>query len=304
MTETAPEGKPPLDDIMLAMDVVDTLRHQQLLVERELGAEDRDRIMQQRLREIYSAQGIEVPDHILEQGVAALKEGRFAYEPTPPGIQRWLAGLYVSRGSWGRPVGLLLATVAVLWLLHSLLVSGPAQRAEAALPRQLESQSAQLQELAVGSAARERASALSSEGEYALQREDRDALERTLERMQGLGEELQREYTLRVVSGPGERSGVWRIPDANSRARNYYLIVEAVDDYGQVFEVPIINEEDGESYRVKQWGLRVEQDQFERLAADKADDGIIQNNQVGVKKRGYLVPQYSIPTSGGAITRW
>jgi hypothetical protein len=37
----AAAGKPPLDDIMLAMDVVDTLRHQELLVERELQADDR-----------------------------------------------------------------------------------------------------------------------------------------------------------------------------------------------------------------------------------------------------------------------
>nr|MDJ0956301.1 DUF6384 family protein [Arenicellales bacterium] len=56
----------PLDDVMLAMDVVDTLRHQQLLVERELNTEDRDKKMMDRLREIYASQGIEVPDHVLE----------------------------------------------------------------------------------------------------------------------------------------------------------------------------------------------------------------------------------------------
>ncbi len=68
----AAADKRPLDDIMLAMDVVDTLRHQQLLVERELNADDRDEKMKQRLREIYASQGIDVPDDVLEQGVAAL----------------------------------------------------------------------------------------------------------------------------------------------------------------------------------------------------------------------------------------
>ena len=35
------EAQRPLDEVMLAMDVVDTLRHRELLVARELAAEDR-----------------------------------------------------------------------------------------------------------------------------------------------------------------------------------------------------------------------------------------------------------------------
>ena len=34
------------------------------------------------------------------------------------------------------------------------------------------------------------------------------------------------------------------------------------------------------------------------------DDGIIQNNRFGVKKRGFLQPDYLMPTTGDAITRW
>ena len=41
-----------------------------------------------------------------------------------------------------------------------------------------------------------------------------------------------------------------------------------------------------------------------RVAADKRDDGIIQNNRLGRKERGYLTPNYSVPTTGGAITSW
>ena len=32
----------PLDELMLAMDVVDTLRHKELVLARELSADDRD----------------------------------------------------------------------------------------------------------------------------------------------------------------------------------------------------------------------------------------------------------------------
>jgi hypothetical protein len=34
------------------------------------------------------------------------------------------------------------------------------------------------------------------------------------------------------------------------------------------------------------------------------DDGTINRNVFGNKKRGYLTPQYVIPTTGGAITEW
>ena len=57
----------PLDDVMLAMDVVDNLRHADQLVERELGTEERDRQLKERLRKLYAAQGIDVPEHILDE---------------------------------------------------------------------------------------------------------------------------------------------------------------------------------------------------------------------------------------------
>ena len=62
---------------MIAMDVVDTLRHDRLIVDRELNDAGRHDDLIKRLREIYKGQGIEVPDHILEEGVKALKEDRF-----------------------------------------------------------------------------------------------------------------------------------------------------------------------------------------------------------------------------------
>ena len=85
MAETAvAAGKPQtLDDVMIAMDVVDTLRHREDLVRRELNEEGREAELIARLREIYRNQGIEVPDHVLADGVKALKESRFVYTPAP-----------------------------------------------------------------------------------------------------------------------------------------------------------------------------------------------------------------------------
>ena len=43
---------------------------------------------------------------------------------------------------------------------------------------------------------------------------------------------------------------------------------------------------------------------FERVAADKRDDGINQNAVVGEKRRGELEVEYTVPATGGAITEW
>jgi hypothetical protein len=303
MAEAAKSDQ-PLDEVMLAMDVVDTLRHRQLLVERELGAEDRDLRMKQRLREIYAAQGIEVPDHSLEQGVAALRQDRFKYDPTPPGLQRALARLYISRARWGKPLLLVLGALILAGLAWWFLVQQPALRAERALPQRLQNAEALLQEQVQGPRATAQAEALLAEGESALSRGAQDEVESVIERMEQLRRDVEASYELRVVSRPGERSGVWRIPDANSSARNYYLIVEAVGRDGSPREVPVVNEEDGKTYRVREWGLRVDEALFNAVARDKSDDGIIQNNRVGVKRRGYLTPDYDVPTTGAAITRW
>ena len=83
--------KAPLDEVMMAMDVVDTLRHQKLLVERELNSDTREQKLLERLRKLYASQGIEVPDSILAEGVKALEEDRFTYQLPPPGIQTALA---------------------------------------------------------------------------------------------------------------------------------------------------------------------------------------------------------------------
>src|SRR5690606_29741627 len=91
-----------LDELMIAMDVVDTLRHRADLVQRELNEEGREAELIERLRNIYRDQGIEVPDKVLREGVKALKESRFVYTPPPPSWKRALLTAWVRRDVLGR----------------------------------------------------------------------------------------------------------------------------------------------------------------------------------------------------------
>jgi hypothetical protein len=291
---------PPLDEVLLAMDVVDTLRHRDELVAQELARGDRDEALLERLRRTYAAQGIEVPEHVLLDGVAALREDRFAYRPAPPSLARALATVYVRRGLWLRRLLAALAVVAVAALVYQQAVVAPRR----ALIDGLAEAHAAIVAVAREPAAQTRAAALVAEGRAALVEGDREAANRALEALEGLQADLERAYELRIVVGEGETSGVWRVPDDNPRARNYYLVVEAIDPGGGRLTLPILNEETGRVERVSRWGLRVDEATWNRVGADKADDGIIQQRTVGRKLAGELEPAYLVESTGGAITRW
>ena len=424
MAENSPTEKRGLDDVMLAMDVVDTLRHREQLVERELHAEDRDEKLLQRLREIYASQGMEVPDRVLREGVDALREERFVYKPPEEGLSVKLARGYIERGKWFKRVSAAVAALLVSWGSYTFLVSAPAERElqqqvvalnsgirsaagqidvldkkaqrlrtqvtditrdvppalqDAAQAKQtamqqslgkvdamlasarelsqpadideasfeqrsgpagsrLQQQQQQNQQIeqqlasveqsldAVASLAQlpselaavrdatlkasreetasEQARQLYDLGLSALGAGDIDQAVAAVEELKALRARLDESYTLRIVSRPGKKSGVWRIPERNPDAQNYYIIVEAIGANGKVLTQEITSEEDGSTRRVDAWGVRVDKRVFNRIAADKQDDGIIQNRRFGKKRRGYLEDEYSIETRGGMITDW
>jgi hypothetical protein len=306
----AADAKPQsLDELMLAMDVVDTIRHSELLVARELGQGERDAALRDRLREIYRSQGIEVADRVIDEGIRALKESRFVYTPPPPSFARTLALLWVRRSRIALIAGVLFGALVLGWGAYQFGVVAPREQAAesaraelAALPGRLQTAyDAVLAEARVDEA-RTQADALLSDGQAALARGDGAGASMALAALERLRAKLVETYELRIVSRPGEASGVWRIPEANPRGRNYYLIVEAIGPDGGPLTLPIQSEEEQETANVARWGVRVPEDVFESVRADKQDDGIIQNNVLGEKRRGELAPRYRMSVLGGAIT--
>jgi hypothetical protein len=424
MPEPAEPRKFELDEVLLAMDVVDTLRHQRSVVERELQSEDREQELIDKLRKIYADQGLEVSDEVVAQGVRAMREERFAYRPPKKGLKTSLARVYVNRGRWFKAAVLLLVVLAAAWAGYRFLYVVPAERGKTELVRELggranaqqvraealrgrtESIGQALQKalgmmaeaaspaigrlaervrqglaaaagrldafgklppvagLDAGSVGQKSAGAerrlnernqlldlaqkdldsaqaaidsllalkdevaglgalraqalkearepeaagkieaLFANATAAAEAGDLEGLRTARQALQYIYDTLRQEYTLQIVSRPGTPSGVWRTP-ANSRtARNYYLIVEAVAASGQRLKLPITSEEDGKVRTLSEWGLRVDHQVYEQVRRDKEDDGIVNRKSVGVKKRGYLTPEYSVSTTGAAITSW
>ncbi len=294
----------PLEDLMVAMDVVDTVRHRELIVDRELDAVNRRQRLIERLRQIYTAQGIEVTDAALEAGVDALEQERFAYESTPDSLSAKLARLYVRRDRWLKPVTILLSIALIVWLGWFFTVALPERRLLAQLPTRIDTTVAQIQQIAGDTDAVTLTADLANKARRAVSAGDSAEARRYADELDLVLTDLQSEYRVRIVSRPNEVSGVWRVPNLNPDARNYYLIVEAVTASGSVVPVKVQNEEDGRILRVRSWGLRVSEEIFEGVAADKRDDGIIQGDIIGSKASGQLRPQYRIETTGATITEW
>ncbi|MEO6013565.1 MAG: DUF6384 family protein [Devosia sp.] len=308
----APADAAPLSDVMLAMDVVDTLRHNQDLVARELNGEARETQLIEKLRALYHQQGIEVTDAILKEGVAALSESRFAYSPPKPGLGVAMARAYVGRKRW------LPATFALFLLLAFgfgayFLVWKPYQdnqaeqiRLELAekLPAQMDALHQTIfEETKVQQAATD-AAAIRDHGKTAAAEGNRPAAEQAIADLTALRDTLRQEYQLKIVSREGVKSGFWTFPEINTDATNYYIVVEAIDPHGAALSLPVLNEEDGKTETVSIWGLRVPESVYRSVEADKKDDGIIQHNIVALKDFGFVVPAYLVEVMGGAVTRW
>lgn len=187
----APAAPPALDDLMLAMDIVDTLRHDMRIAERELDDGKRRADMKKRLGEIYASQGISVPDDMLEEGVRALEQDRFTYKSRATGLQAGLARLYVKRGKLGLALGVLLLAGAVGWAGWYFGLERPRLTREAAVAAELarggerlDAALAEITTLTPSPALRERAEALAADGRAATAAGDQAALARALD---GLG---------------------------------------------------------------------------------------------------------------------
>lgn len=309
----APATAPParLDDVMLAMDVVDTLRHREQLVERELDEEARAAQLVDRLRALYRSQGIEVPDRIIADGVRALKENRFVYTPPRASLARTLALLWVKRTIWGARVGGSLAAIVVALGLYQYAVVAPRERAAVAarleltetLPRQLAAAHQAISAEARVPDARERADAILAEGRAALDRHQVAPARAAVGDLDRLAARLRQEYVLRIAGRPEDETGFHR-EHAGFQGRAYFIVVDAIDPDGNPVRLAIRNDETNRTDTVSRFAVRVPMDIYQLVRADKAANGIVQNARLAEKRRGFLEPEFRMRVLEGRITRW
>ena len=303
------------DDVMLAMDVVDTLRHRKLALDDILAKDDEALI--DKIRGIYRDQGIDVSDHTIRDAVDALKEERFSYKPPTKGWRLRLAYAYIDRAKWGKRIALVSVIGALVVAANYAFESYKERKRQTEIEARKASER-EFAELAAESGiliqrardlaetpdAKNAVESVAGSLTFAIEQRDHTAAKHTTSELRNLTRDIGAAFDIRIVSRSGEKSGVFRVPEDNPRARNYYIIVEAIDRSGNPVQISITSEEDGSTQRVSTWGIRVVSSVFERVKQDKLDDGIIQNVRFGSKRSGALNPDYLFPVEGGSILRW
>ena len=213
-----------LDELMLAMDVVDTLRHQENLVARELDETRREAQLIERLRQIYrgpghrgagpgapggraGAQGKPLRLHAAaarlrpdaRPGVGQPRPGRQG-AARPSGGRRHRLGR-VSGRAW-------CARRSSAPSRRARKPSGSSANSTDLLPRALEQGHQEVLAEARVDEARQRADQILADGRSALARRDAAGAKKAIGDLEELRADLRREYVLRIVSRPGEPSGV------------------------------------------------------------------------------------------------
>ena len=150
---------------------------------------------------------------------------------------------------------------------------------------------------AVEDLALERAAGLRRSADAQLATRDVAGLEETLQDYRQLQRQVGAEYEIVIVGG------VWRFHTELDGVRNYYLRVQAIAADGARVPVIIRNEENGNTGEVTEWAERVPREVYDRVGADKQDNGIIDDNDFGFKRKGFVTAERNYEDLG-QITEW
>lgn len=295
-----------LREQMGAMALIDEMRHRQMVVQEYLDLPRRREEVARRIREYYRSQNIAVDDALVEQGVRTYFDKRLSYEAPASGkLSSLLARIYISRSSWKKPA---LAGLAALALLAGGgYVAQQAQERQAAEERAAQVAMAnQLDELAarirkaeegframgMSPADMQQAEAMVAAANSAVQARDNAAARASLEQLEATLAYARTPLTINVVDRSGTKTGVVRSYGAGG-GKAWYLIAEATDPSGRIVPVAVTSAESGEKKLASQFGVRVSEDVFDRVRADKMEDGHVNDKLLGRKPANALTVQYT-----------
>jgi hypothetical protein len=251
-------------------------------------------------------------DPVTEAEIAAAVEQYYdrlhEFKEPPASFTKFLAHLWVLRG---RLFKWLIGIVGAFALIFGLLAVRDAQQTAVRSNLFEQSVAAERAILAWDKAAPLKAAldAKLVEARAALDRGDVDALNRIHGELASLQSEFAADFAVTIVSEPNQISVRERLFE--DRTSGFYAIVHARDSDGAAVPVKIHNREVDRVETLTQWGEQIPEEVFNRLAADKQADGVLDEREFAVKRPGtreleiVLKGEDGQPIKrGGQITSW
>lgn len=111
------------------------------------------------------------------------------------------------------------------------------------------------------------------------------------------------EINLVVLPDNTKKTGYERTFD-KSGGTSWYIIAVTVDEAGQPIDMNVKSRETGMERMASMFGVRVDRAGWERIKKDKLEDGIVNNNKIGIKPMGILDIQFEPGYSAEYILEW
>jgi hypothetical protein len=312
-----------LEEMSRIMDVAATLRKERAIVDQQLNIDEIKARLRERLLEAAQVSGDPVTENEVAAAVEQYYDRLHEFHEPPVSFATFLAHVWVRRGPILKSLAAALTALAVIWgMLVAGLLPGAARDRKLAEQRQadLNAHAANVDRLAAAirkissepDVERDVAAVVASAA-AARETSDMGKLDELASQLQALREALELEYTLTIINNPGERSATQRVwtDERGSRSSGFFVLVAARDPQGNAVSVPIENRETGRVERVNRWGEQIPEKVFDRLAADKQADGVLDERAFGVKRRGVRQLEVTLPDDNGVplkrqgqITSW
>lgn len=296
------------------MDVARAIRDEQLTVEQQFRIDEVKARIRDRLLESARISGDHVSEAEIDAAISVYFQTQFIYHDPPWGMSRLLAQLYVWRvkglvaGALG---GVMLVGVWLAFFNDAMPWSNASQTAQIRQQVEHDARSVldQLNILKKDPAAEKAVDDITKEFHAIEASGNVQAIRDCQARMNNLLTQLREQYRLEIVGGsPSLISRRW---NKGGEGLAYYAIVEAKNGSGQVLSRAVKNAETGQTSTVTRWAEQIPKEVFDRLAADKRADGILNETLFAEKPRGTLdektvlsgTDNQPIPRQG-TITNW
>ncbi|MAT72557.1 MAG: hypothetical protein CMJ58_23915 [Planctomycetaceae bacterium] len=315
------DGLPSGERLSLAemsriMDVATTLRKERALVEEQLNIDQIKAKLRERLIAAARVSGDTVSEAEVDAAVEQYYDRLHEFAEPPASWRTMVAHVWVRRGPIVKIVVAVAAAAAVIWgMFFAGLLPGSrrdAMQAEAKLEH-VEEVVEQIRGVTDDAGAIAEAAGMLSAAQSAREQGELASLNDVAAAADSLYATLMQDYTVRIDAAPDGESGFVQefTDDAGTRVSGFYVIVDAVDARGNAVAVPIRNRETGQTQRVSRWAEQVPEEVFNRLAADKQADGVLDEIILGEKKRGERILTMQLPGADGEpiermgqITSW
>ena len=293
-----------LSEMMRIMDVATEMRTQRETIEKEFAVDETKRILREKLLKTTAITGERVTEAEVDAAIESYFSTLYTYQEPKGNLAVMLARMYVRRGHLAM-MGLLALTLAGTgwWMMHiaTTRFSSTARvtRKVLRIDSSIQSSLARIRSLAREASVVEDLQTWEGEARIAREQLDTATLATIENRLSELSARLNEVYEVRIFADPQEQSGFPRYPKDEPDRLAYYLIVSATNERGQPVRRSIHDAETLKTVVVDRWAEQVPKAVYDRIAADKKADGILNETLFSQKSRGYRDEEIRLPGEDG-----